>query len=578
MSFFTDGQEQDPWQDPDSLAFPWKFEESVRSPIHAFLEAAFEKRLKAKPDANGELPELPDADYYYDVIMEGEDTLRNVPGAADSMVAPEFQQQVKEAVPQIMASLLNVLMKPSRSRLQAFYQIVNSIPPICYGDDLYEFCAELDEASFSALQSLGVMLMTEAPDREVVKLGILLCAISIDDEIWSSFDVFSWHDEFTAYTVMGVVLGSELYGADPRDALLKIAKSADGWGRIHAVEMLCSCKEITPEIEEWLIAEGHNNKIDPIATAHICAGRIDLKALLSRDDLTAEMVEGAGKILNALIISTDESGDLEAILDHEDGLEFCRLYMEAVKGQPSNVYTYLTMMNIGLFLNMNTQDPSAAQFLVKIGWAVEDAKKLAKEIALYLKSSEWTDIVSEALRSDSSEEFFWALAAAEEMKDIDDWEFCYERQKDKKDIVWTQLLRSPYPERLDKAFVLAEEQLDLDALASGAKLNYGTGTEYEDYYELEMIVEAMHGMMYGGHDGRGWPFLKAAINCPIVPLRCLALEVFYLWETHNRTDEMKSYIQELSFKEPNPDVKAIMVKIAKGQKVPLFEEDADAVY
>lgn len=575
MSFFSDAHGDEIWQTPEELPFPWKFDDKATASIYKFLADVGEEISKGAKEIDPYTVELPDADFYYEYVMDGDDTYRNIPGAADSLISPEFQNYVDDLAPQIITALQNVLTKPSRSRLQAFYQIARDIPPMAYIDELTAFVDELEEHQALAWQSLGYAMMLHAPDREAVKLGILMTAMLEDQEVWPIYQTVGWHEEFTSYAVFAVALTSENCGADPREVLIEFAKSTKGWGKIYAVEMICKCKDLDEGALDWLVAEGHQNIIDPVMMAQLCAERVDLAEVLTQDNLSDEALTGAGKILNALIISTDETGQLEAILDYDDGLKYCQLYVEAVKGRPLSVFTYLVITNIMLFLKANTGDPGAAQFMVKIGWPVDQAKQLVKETTMFLRSGAWKEVIEQALKSDDSEEFFWALAAAEDMKEIDEWQYCLERQKARKDALWPHLLKSPYPERLDEALALAEEQLELPKLCTGPKLNFGMGQEYQDFIELEMIVESLFGMMYGGQDGRGWAFLKAAMQSPIVPLRCMALEVFYSWDGRYRNDEMRSFIQEQSFQEPEPDLKAIMLKVAKGQKVAIFEEEME---
>jgi hypothetical protein len=60
------------------------------------------------------------------------------------------------------------------------------------------------------------------------------------------------HDEFTVYCAVAI----QRLVADPVDAMWRIARATDGWGKIETVERRAPMVEGRTDIQRWLLVEG----------------------------------------------------------------------------------------------------------------------------------------------------------------------------------------------------------------------------------------------------------------------------------------------------------------------------------
>lgn len=154
--------------------------------------------------------------------------------------------------------------------------------------------------------------------REEVKFGlVLLIFFDLDqnDPLKNAMRILALSDEFTLYVLMAA-----LNWANAPQEILRIARSVHGWGRIHAVKAL---EPETPEIADWLFAEGWDNTVMPAYSALECCRKGGLRERLEKgmdereygcacELLQALLNEGPVEGISAV---EDRAGLLNAFLD-----------------------------------------------------------------------------------------------------------------------------------------------------------------------------------------------------------------------------------------------------------------------
>ena len=144
--------------------------------------------------------------------------------------------------------------------------------------------------------------------REEVKFGLVLLMLfdlSQNEPLKNAMRILALSDEFTLY-----VLHAATGWAKSNQEIFRIAKSVHGWGRIHAVRIL---EPETPEIADWLFAEGWNNSILPDYSALECCRKAGLQQRLEKD-MKEKDFSKACKLMAALL----SEGPMPGISQTED--------------------------------------------------------------------------------------------------------------------------------------------------------------------------------------------------------------------------------------------------------------------
>ena len=132
-----------------------------------------------------------------------------------------------------------------------FYNTLKDNPIVGYWDEF------LDELSSRELpyEQAGVELVhwmvEKAPDREVVKLGIILLGVMRDPENLTILKTMGRHDEFTYYVGQALMQMTPMWDI----ILVDIIKPLWGFGRASAVMMLLYESE-REEIRKWCVRYG----------------------------------------------------------------------------------------------------------------------------------------------------------------------------------------------------------------------------------------------------------------------------------------------------------------------------------
>lgn len=161
-------------------------------------------------------------------------------------------------------------------------------------------------------------LMTQSANIECVKVGMMIQELfKQSDEVKGMVRTLGLSDEFTLYSVF-IMRNWE----NGNTEIMNIAKSVNGWGKVHAVHYI---EPDTEEIKYWLLIGAVSNGVMPAYSGWDCYKKADVEAILKKDRLTYEELEGVLSIVDAILdegpvlgISNIENPKeiLSAVLNH----------------------------------------------------------------------------------------------------------------------------------------------------------------------------------------------------------------------------------------------------------------------
>ncbi|WHE87701.1 hypothetical protein [Lachnoanaerobaculum gingivalis] len=137
-------------------------------------------------------------------------------------------------------------------------------------------------------------LMTQSANIECVKVGMMIQELfKQSDEVKGMVRTLGLSDEFTLYSVF-IMRNWE----NANTEIMNIAKSVNGWGKVHAVHYI---EPDTEEIKYWLLIGAVSNGVMPAYSGWDCYKKADVEAILKKDRLTYEELEGILSIVDAIL-------------------------------------------------------------------------------------------------------------------------------------------------------------------------------------------------------------------------------------------------------------------------------------
>lgn len=94
--------------------------------------------------------------------------------------------------------------------------------------------------------------------------------------------------------------------------------------------------------------------------------------------------------------------------------------------------------------------------------------------------------------------------------------------------LWYSMMQTELRQQAAQVCRLAESQFDLNAIASGAALSAGTAAKWCQYSQLNLILHELKRF-----PDLGWPLLKAALCCPVVRNRQMAINTLETWSAES---------------------------------------------
>jgi hypothetical protein len=389
----------------------------------------------------------------------------------------------------------------------------------------------------------------KAPDREPVKFGIAILGLFQQPGDAELFQVLGRHDEFTLFCAVALANAP----ADGEEAVWRLARNVTGWGRIHAVERLA--KTENPAIRRWLLREGYRNDVMYEYLAATCARAGGLRAALSDDHADRELLTAAGDIIGALI-SGRPGEEIDA---YEDARPVLESYLRHMAASASTISDFLHVKSVKFYLDYD--DGSVWEGRCKSGWTAAQRATLQSACGAILGRPEWTERVRAGLGSDDEPTFFSANRAAEALG-IDTWDIHWRRLQEMpaNSSRWFQVMALCDESRIGPAVALAEANIDLAAIATGAGEEVGLGSGFEPHHCLDYVLHNLRRF-----PGKGARLIEAALKSQVVRNRNAAAAVLADWPQENWRGELRQALEQAAGCEPNEDTRDAMQKVLRGE-------------
>ena len=179
-------------------------------------------------------------------------------------------------------------------------------------------------------------LMTQSANIECVKVGMMIQELfTQSDEVKGMVRTLGLSDEFTLYSVF-IMRNWE----NGNTEIMNIAKSVNGWGKVHAVHYI---EPDTEEIRQWLLTDAVSNDVMPAYSGWDCYKKADVEAVIKKDKLTYEELEGVLSIVDAML----DEGPVLGISNIEDPKEvLLNVLNHAIKHAPLSAKDCKIISNI----------------------------------------------------------------------------------------------------------------------------------------------------------------------------------------------------------------------------------------
>jgi hypothetical protein len=179
-------------------------------------------------------------------------------------------------------------------------------------------------------------LMTQSANIECVKVGMMIQELfTQSDEVKGMVRTLGLSDEFTLYSVF-IMRNWE----NGNTEIMNIAKSVNGWGKVHAVHYI---EPDTEEIRQWLLTDAVSNDIMPAYSGWDCYKKADVESVIKKDKLSYKELEGVLSIVDAML----DEGPVLGISNIEDPKEvLLNVLNHAIKHAPLSAKDCKIISNI----------------------------------------------------------------------------------------------------------------------------------------------------------------------------------------------------------------------------------------
>lgn len=538
--FFARSRRGSTW-DVGKLPAPWGDRPSIYAHVKSHLPPS-----GAGLTAGGE--ELPDEDRF-----SPDGAIRWAPGARDGVFGHHVGATDEGlAATEIVDAIRNATRLPSAQALKRAYELLSDEKALALVDPILEAALARKDLDLERLRSFARWVVTGAPDRTAVKIGLALLGIFRGDADRDLFLTLGRHDEFTLFSA--VALQNSL--ADPEPALFELAKSVDGWGRIQTVERLKTTKD--PGVKRWMLREGYKNSIMYEYLAHLCATVGDLRSELDAPEVDDALLAGAGDILRALV--TGQGGPAEGIDDYPDGAIVTTHYLRHLRGHLSNapLRQLMALSTLRGFVDEPDEDWGKRE---PIGWTPEVRREVRAQSEALIAAPRWRELVNNGLTSSDDSTFSEASEAAKVLG-IDTWERHFARASAGVDGgSWFEISKTRDRERMVQVVALAERVLPLERIATGPGTELGIGPQWRPHGDLDFVLQEL-----GRFPGLGWNLVRTGLRSRVTRNRNMALRALSEWGPQRWPADARPLLVDARAREPDADVRKRIDRILDGKK------------
>ena len=199
-------------------------------------------------------------------------------------------------------------------------------------------------------------LMTQSANIECVKVGMMIQELfTQSDEVKGMVRTLGLSDEFTLYSVF-IMRNWE----NGNTEIMNIAKSVNGWGKVHAVHYI---EPDTEEIKYWLLTGAVSNDVMPAYSGWDCYKKADVESVLKKNAITYKEFKGVLTIVDAIL----DEGPVLGVSNIEDPKSvLLNVLNHAIKHMPLNAEDCKVVSNISDWQKENLEDAEIASLVNKI--------------------------------------------------------------------------------------------------------------------------------------------------------------------------------------------------------------------
>lgn len=522
---------------------PWGDAPSIYDHIKAHIDPARETGLAEGGD---QLPDEP-------VCDTGK--IRFVPGALDGVMGHHFSSKSDGHLADALCSgLKKATSDASEENITVLYDLMKNNGAFGVIDAVIKKIRGEAGIGTDKLRDISLWFATKAADREPVKFAMALLGMIHGYDDLEVFLTLGRHNEFTLYSAVAIV-NNEAYG---EKALYRLAKSVDGWGRIKTVERLADTADTAdiaePEIKDWLIRDGFKNTVMYEYLACICARAGELDKALAAAQIDDGLFDSACALVATLV--SGERGPAERLEDYEHGCLVVQALLRHGEGRFGSAYHCLFLSN----LKDRVEDYLSDERPIGQDWTRDDATEIVARLSALLSGQEWKAVIIEALEA-GDRQAFWDASRVCEKFGVDPWPYFFGRTEKGEDY-WWDLMRISDAGRIDRVLDLADKNIPLEEIATGASDALGFGPDFVHHSALGFIVQDL-----GRFPGKGWRFIKAGLQSPTIRNRNMALRALSSWSQDDWPAGAIDLLVTLGKSEPDAAVKARFAALLAGEPI-----------
>ena len=390
---------------------------------------------------------------------------------------------------------------------------------------------------------LSLSLIQTSENIEMIKImiGILgLFDLGAHKNIVETVTTLALYDEFTLYAV---VAASNWTGGN--DAIFRIAKGVDCWGKIHAVEGL---EPQNDEIRDWILRDGCSNGIMDAYLGLTCAVKGDLISALRQDSMNEELFDSIAIIVGALL----NEGPVDGISSYEHRKEAMTLFMNHAKKHVVSVEHLLHILNVKLWAESGE---------------IEYKEEVLAACSEIINQSDWQRKIIDIIKLHNDDfKYFCACNAASRLDiDVSSEFFAAIKANPLKHYSHIpQLFKKPeFAETLIRTY---ETALPLDDMAEGMGDYLFSDNLNQEHQCLDFILPEL-----AAYPMQGMKLIKTGLNSRIVRERNMACRALSGWmkilgkPLDTISPELYEELGRIYKIEVNKETKKTMRKIINGE-------------
>ena len=208
---------------------------------------------------------------------------------------------------------------------ETLVKLCERVRTIAFLDEMQRYIINnTEDLDANNIYGYAAHLMMESSVVECVKVGMMLMELfEQNDAVKKVMRTLGLSDEFTLYTVFNMRRWE-----DCNTEIMNLAKSVNGWGRIHAVHYI---EPETDEIKKWLLKDGVSNYVVPSYSGLECYRKAEVGDIIERESITYEELEGVLAIMDAML----DEGPAQGISALEEPEETIAKVLKQARGHLS---------------------------------------------------------------------------------------------------------------------------------------------------------------------------------------------------------------------------------------------------